>query len=329
MHEFGPFLRLAVMIGLAALPGVARAEDPQRIVMMPKLVGIQYYDAVRTGVEDADREIDGIEVRWVGPTVNQVEKQIEYLEEALDEDPDLVAVAANDPVVMGAYLETLNASGVRVMSWDGDSDFREFFVNLVDYEEFAAHIVDALTESIGKDGQIAVVTTSFTAPNQVRWIKEIRKALHEDYPGIEIYDIIAAGESTEEAKRVALELLRAEPRISAIIALGVPNVPGVAEAVKSMGLAGKVAVLGNSTPNVIRPYIKDGTVRSILSWNAPDHGYLTVYSAYRLLQGEMEENRGFDAGRLGKLVPLRDEQNLQVSLPVLIVTEENVDQFDF
>jgi rhamnose transport system substrate-binding protein len=113
------------------------------------------------------------------------------------------------------------------------------------------------------------------------------------------------------------------------VALGAPNLPGVARAVRDAGLAGKVAVVGNSTPNLMREFLKDGTVKTVLLWNAPDHGYLTVYSARQLLAGGLSVGKPFAAGRLGSFTPRRDAVSMQVALPVMVFTKDNVDQFKF
>jgi rhamnose transport system substrate-binding protein len=88
-------------------------------------------------------------------------------------------------------------------------------------------------------------------------------------------------------------------------------------------------VVGNSTPDLMRPYLKRGTVRKVLLWNAPDHGYLTVYSAHRLLTQGVQAGQPFPAGRLGRVTPRADALNLQVALPVLVFTRDNVDRYHF
>jgi len=226
-------------------------------------------------------------------------------------------------------LAKAQRASIHVISWDGDTNQREFFVNLVDFEQFGAQLVEAMSREIGPKGDIAVVTTSFTAPNQTSWINAMKRTIYAKYPGLRIVDIRPAGESTEEAYRIAQDYLKSLPELKGIVALGAPNNPGVARAVRDAGLAGKVAVVGNSTPNLMREYLKDGTVKTVLLWNAPDHGYLTVYTARQLLAGGLKEGRPFQAGRLGSFTPRKDAISMQVALPVMVFTKDNVDQFKF
>lgn len=314
---------------LAACAVPAHAQGPYRIVIIPKLVGIAYYDSVKTGIDAAVKELPDVAVTWIGPTQDQVERQIDIIERLIPGKPDLIAVAANDPVGIAPVLKKAQQAGIRVMSWDGDSNHREFFVNLVDFDDFGSQLVEALVREAGPKGDIAVVTTSFTAPNQTSWIAAMKRRIYARYPGLRIVDVRPAGESTDEAYRIAQDYLNSLPQLKGIVSLGAPNLPGVARAVRDAGRAGTVAVVGNSTPNQMREFLKDGTVKTVLLWNAPDHGYLTVYSARELLRGGLKVGRPFKAGALGSFTPRADAVSMQVALPVLAFTKDNVDQFRF
>jgi rhamnose transport system substrate-binding protein len=330
--EMRKFLKMVLMLSLlitAWLPSVGFGQVKYRIVIMPKLVGIDYYDAVKRGVDEAAKELPEMQVVWTGPTQDLAEKQIKMIEKLIPTRPNLIAVAANDPVALVPVLKKAHDAGIRVMSWDGDTKFREFFVNLVDFNDFGQQIVEALQEEVGPKGDIAIITTSFSAPNQASWIEAIKRYTYAKYPGLKILDVRPAGESTEEAYRIAQDYLKTFPTLKGIIALGAPNPSGVARAVKEAGMAGKIAVVGNSTPNLMRDYLKDGTVKKVLLWNAPDHGYLTVYSAYRMLIGELKPGVAYNAGRLGTYTPKKDALTMQVALPVMVFTKENIDKHHF
>lgn len=322
-------VQAAALLPVVSAFAVQVQQRPYRIVIIPKLVGIAYYDAVKRGIDAAARELPDIAVTWIGPAQDQVEKQIELIEHLIPSRPDLIAVAANDPVVIAPVLAKAQRAGIRIISWDGDSNHREFFVNLVDFQDFGNHLVEAMVKEIGSKGDIAVVTTSFSAPNQTSWIDAMKRTLYAKVPGLRIVDIRPAGESSEGAYRIAQDYLASIPELKGIVALGAPNLPGVARAVRDAGQAGKVAVIGNSTPNQIREFLKDGTVKTVLLWNAPDHGYLTVYSARQLLAGGLKVGQPFKAGSLGSFTPRKDAISMQVALPVLQFTKDNVDQFRF
>jgi rhamnose transport system substrate-binding protein len=336
VRAFAAAARAVLALALVFAVWPALAQHKYRIVIIPKLVGIPYYDAVKVGIDAAARELPDVSVSWMGASQDQVDKQIDLIERVIPSHPDVLAVAANDPVAIAPALAKAQKAGIHVMSWDADSTRREFFVNLVDYGEFGSRLVDALADEVGGSGDIAIVTTSFTASNQIRWIDAIKRHIHAKHPGLHVLDIRPAGESTEEAYRVAQDYLKSYPSLKGIVALGAPNLPGVARAVRDagrVGRVGRVAVIGNSTPNLMREYLKDGSVKSVLLWNPQDHGYLTVYSARELLKGApgttIQAGKPFFAGRLGWVRPRADALNAEVSLPVLVFTKSNVDQFRF
>ena len=60
---------------------------------------------------------------------------------------------------------------------------------------------------------------------------------------------------------------------------------------KQASAAGKVLVTVLSTPNDMRSYVMDGTVKSVILWNTIDLGYLTVRVADALAAGELKARR--------------------------------------
>ena len=314
---------LALFWNVAPFQAFAAAEQPLwQITVMPKLVDIPYYDQVKRGVMAADAEIEAVSVHWVGPARNLADRQLALLEQELSLGPDLIAVAANEPVAIGNFFRKAEQLGIIPISWDGDASYRQFFVNLVDYQLFANTLVDRLVALVPPGSKISIITTSFESPNQARWLQEIKKRLYLSHPDLEIDDIQAAGESELQAYRIASDYLTQKKPPNAIIALGVPNLPGAARAIEHLSMSGRVYLLGNSTLDLIQPFIERGTVQLALSWNPEDHGYLVVYSALRILQGKVAAGIPFQAGRLGTIIPSKDDKSLQVSLPLLILDKQ-------
>ena len=323
-------LQLILVLSLVAIAtSAALADHKYRIVIIPKLVGISYYAAAKKGIDEAARELPEVNVSWIGPTQDRVEKQIAILDKIIPTRPDMIAIAPNDRVAIAPALEKAKREGIRILNWAGETDLHDLVVNPVDCRTFGVQIVEALEEEVGPKGEIAIVTPSFAAPNQLRWIEEIKRHIYSKYPDLTIYDIRTAGANTEEAYRITRDYLHEIPGLKGIIALGVLVAPGVAKAVEDAGLSGKVAVVGVSTPDLMRPYVKDGTVKKVLLWKAEDHGYLTVYSAYRLLTTGVQLNQPFKAGRLGTFTPQMDGLNMQVFLPTLVLTKANIDEYHF
>jgi len=82
-----------------------------------------------------------------------------------------------------------------------------------------------------------------------------------------------------------------------------------------------------SLPNINKPYVHDGTVKTVVLWNTADLGYLTVRAAVQLVHGSLAAGAtSMDGGRLGRV----DIRGSEVILgPPLQFTKHNIDQYDF
>ncbi len=73
-------------------PEVAKTVRALRLGMMPKLLGIGYFDACRKGAEEAAREL-GVELTFDGPTDDEVELQVRMIDEWIQRRYDIIAVS--------------------------------------------------------------------------------------------------------------------------------------------------------------------------------------------------------------------------------------------
>ena len=174
------------------------------------------------------------------------------------------------------------------------------------------------------------MTTTLTAPNQNAWIAVMKDILAKKYPKLKIVDTRAPGENQQKALEEATDLLKVYPNLKGIWAVGGVPFPGVAEAVKQAGKAGKVAVVGLATPQTMAPYIKDGTVRDTVLWNPIDLGYLSIFAAKAAVEGKVKPGSKFTAGRLGEYTVLKDKISSTLVLgPATVFNKDNVDKFNF
>jgi rhamnose transport system substrate-binding protein len=301
-------------------------ESQVTIALMPKLVGIDYFNACERGAKEAAKELN-VKLIYEGPLTNDVSRQAEMLDTWIARKMNVIAVAPNDPHALAPTLKKAMKRGIRIVTWDADSDedSRNYFVNQATYRDIGYGLVDVMAEQIGGQGEVAIVTGSLTAANQNIWMDWMRKRVSERYPGLKIVTVKPSEEDQKLAFQVSQDLLKAYPNLKGIFGITSISLPGAAQAVREAGHSGRIAVTGLSTPKSMRQYVKDGTVKTFLLWNPVDLGYLTVYAAKRLVDnGKLPEP--FDAGRLGNI----KIQGTQILLgPPIRFTKENVSQFDF
>jgi ABC-type sugar transport system substrate-binding protein len=322
-------VRLWALTLLLAVFGAAQAQEIT-IAMIPKLVGIDYFNATQRGAEEAAAELGNIRLIYRGPTVDRVDLQIELIENFITAGVDVIAVASNDPVAIAPALQRAMDQGIRVLTWDADANARDAFINQASFEGIGRALVEDMVAQVGEEADVAIVTSSLTAPNQNTWIAEMRQVIEAEYPGLNIVDVRPSEEDQQLAFRVTQDLIRAYPNLRGVWALSSVAFPGAAEGVQQAGRAGEVAVVGLSTPSQMRPFMEAGVIQSVVLWNPIDLGYLTVYAARELVENGLEAGRSFNAGRLGEYTPFEDEISLQVLLgPPFIFTPENIGDFNF
>ena len=307
-----------------------RVERSYTIGFMPKLVGIPYFNACRRGAEEAAQALN-IQLVYNGPTKADSNQQIDLLNQwVASGNFDCMAVACNDPDLVAPALRAARSRGVRVVTYDADSqaDAREYFVNMATYDAVAEAMVDAMAEELKPNvaGKVGILTSSVQAPNQSEWAKRIKAYVKAKYPRIELLPEVEHGEDRDLGITKAKALIQATSDLRGIIGLTSVAVPAAAEAVRQEGKQGRIKVTGVSTPRDMRDYLIDGTVNAVILWNPVDLGYLAVHVADMVHKGNMPADGVVDIGRLKK-IRIKDREVL-LGEPMRI-TRENLKDFDF
>ena len=309
-------------------PSQPASENEVTIGIMPKLIGIDFFNAVERGALEAGEEL-GVVVKYDGPPTNDVAQQAQMVETWINRGYDAIAIAANDPDRIAPALNKAREKGIAVLTFDADAapDSREFFVNQATYASVAQALVDVMVEGIGEQGKYVILTGSLTATNQNLWIEELEKYTRDKYPlMVNLRETpLASEEDQAKATQVTIDALKANPEIEGIYAMTSVALPGAAEGIKKADAEGQVFLTGLSTPNTMKPYVNDGTVQKFVLWSPVDLGYLTVHAAHRLVHGELAPG-AIEVGRLGS-IEVRGKEVL-LGAPVTF-DASNIDQFDF
>jgi ABC-type sugar transport system substrate-binding protein len=296
---------------------------------VPKLIGIDYFAATTKGMQDAAKELGNVKVTTDAPTEAKIEKQIEFIDNFITKNPDVIMYASNDPVAIAPVLRKALEKGIHVVGYDADAEenAREFFVNQASFDGIGKALVDTVAKEAGPDAKVAIVTSSLTAPNQNKWIDVIKKYMPEKYPNMKLLDIRPSEEDQNLAFTVTQDLMKAYPEMNAVIGLSSVAFPGAADAVSQANKCDSVHVTGLSTPKAMKKFVKSGCVQDVVLWNAVDLGYAATYVARALADGTLKPgDTEVAAGKLGKLQINGSEILLG---PPFIFTKDNIDQFDF
>lgn len=302
------------------------------ITMLPKNLGNPYFDTSTDGAEAAAEEI-GAELEEVGPETASPDAQVSYINTVAQQGQDALILSANDPEALCDAIEEARSAEVKVVTFDADTnpECRDLFVNQATAEGIAAKQLELISEQIGGEGEIAILSAAANATNQNAWIEmmETELADNPDYANIELVDTVYGDDDDQKSFDQTEALLQNHPDLKGIIS---PTTVGIAAAARYLSdseYKGKVALTGLGTPNQMREYVENGTVESFALWNPADLGALATYAAAALANGDItgEEGDTFEAGDLGEFEV--DADGVVLLGEPFTFDADNIGDFDF
>ena len=304
---------------------------PITLVDIPKLVGIGYFNATAKGTQEAAAELGNVTVTNDGPTQANIDEQITFIDNYITQGVNGVLFAANDPVAIAPVLKKALDAGIHVVGYDANAqpDAREWFVNQAQFNGIAKAMIDSFVAEQGDSAAFGIVTSTFTTPNQARWIAEMSAYAAKCFPKLKWLETVEAQEDSKLSFDQANTLLnKYGDQIQGLFGMTSVATPNAADAVTQAGLCGKVSVVGLATPNPMKPFVATDCVKSVVLWNPIDLGYAAVYVMRAVVDGTLVPGATtVSAGRLGDLQIVNGSEVL-LGAP-FIYTKDNINDFDF
>jgi rhamnose transport system substrate-binding protein len=317
--------------GASADPN-AKFKEGVKMAFLPKQLNNPYTDVEVSGGKAALGELKG-EYKLVGPNDASASSQVSYINTLIQQQQDVIAIAANDPNAVCPSLKQAKAAKIKIVGFDSDAakDCRDVFINQATTQGIGESLVKMASEQAGPDGgEIAILSATPNATNQNSWIEVMKTELAKpENSKLKLVKTAYGNDDDQKSFQEAQGLLQSYPKLKVIVA---PTTVGIAAAgryVSSSSYKGKVAVTGLGLPNQMREYVKDGTVKKFALWVPSDIGYLAAYAGVALASGQITgaEGEKFKAGKLGDYTIGKDGEI--VLGPPTEFTAENIDKYDF
>ncbi|MEN3609707.1 rhamnose ABC transporter substrate-binding protein [Plantactinospora sp. ZYX-F-223] len=317
--------------GGSSAGGGGSIKEGLSVAFLPKQVNNPYFTVSDNGGKAAVEEFKG-EYKEVGPSEASASSQVSYLNTLTQQGSDVIVVSANDPNAICGAVNQARQGGAKVVTFDSDTnkDCRDLFVNQVTAQGIAENQVKLISDAIGGQGKIAILSATANATNQNAWIELMKTELKKpEYSGVQLVTTVYGDDKDEKSFQETQGLLSAHPDLKGIIS---PTTVGVAAAARYLSgsqYKGKVALTGLGTPNQMREFVKNGTVKNFALWNPADLGYLAAYAGAALASGMITGKEGdkFTAGKLGEYTVGAD--GVVVLGPPTVFDASNIDQFNF
>jgi len=326
----GILLALALIAGGCGKSTERRSSAPdkeRKIVFVFKLVGIPYGNVCERGAREAAKDL-GINVEFLGPAKGgDVVGQIRMIETQISRGVDAIVISPNDPNSVKPVIAKAMKRGIKVFTWDSDAPDtkRIFYVAAADDIGIGEDIMDMLAKDIGGKGKVGIMSGGQGALNLNQHVEGVLKGLKK-YPKIKLAKpIIYNDEQPQRAQSSVAGLLQRHPDLAGIACVNSPGPPGAARAVIAAGKVGKVKIWGLSLPSENRQYIKDGVVNGLILWDPAKLTYLTA----KLVNDYLDGRKPVDGMVVPGIGKLKVSPNGIIIMPGVVITEENVDRFDF
>ncbi|HEX8343132.1 MAG TPA: rhamnose ABC transporter substrate-binding protein [Actinoplanes sp.] len=309
----------------------AALKEGLKVAFLPKQLNNPYTDVEVGGGKVAVGELKG-EYKLVGPNDASASSQVSYINTLIQQQQDVIGIAANDPNAVCPSLNQARQAGIKVVAFDSDAskDCRDVFINQATTQGIGESLVKMANELAGGSGEIAILSATPNATNQNAWIAVMKEELKKpEYAKLKLVKTAYGNDDDQKSFQEAQGLLQSYPNLKVIVS---PTTVGIAAAsryVSSSNYKGKVAITGLGLPNQMREYVKDGTVSKFALWNPADIGYLAAYAGASLASGRITGKQGekFTAGKLGEYTVGADGEI--VLGPPTEFTAANIDKFNF
>ena len=153
-----------------------------------------------------------------------------------------------------------------------------------------------LAKELNQTGDIAIVSAAASATNQNAWIGYMKQELKK-YPKMKLVSTVYGNDDPTTATQVTQGLLQQYPNLKGIISPTTVGIAAAAAVLDTPKYRGKIALTGLGTPDSLKKYVSDGTIKAFVLWNPADLGYLAGVRGGRARVGQASTAPGPDVQR--------------------------------
>ena len=241
-----------------------------------------------------------------GPTKANIDEQITFIDNYITRGVNGILFAANDPVAIAPVLKKALAQGHQRRRLRRQLDAGRAAVvrepgRVQRHRQGAGR--PAWPRRSARTAAFAIVTSTFTTPNQARWIAEMQAYQENCHPNMKWLETVEAQEDNILSFNQASTLINKHgDELKGLFGMTSVATPASAEAVTQAKQCGNIAVVGLATPNAMKPYVQADCVKSVVLWNPVDLGYAATYVLRAVADGKLKPGATeVEAGKLGKL----------------------------
>ncbi len=276
---------LAVTAAFALLfaPMAVHAEDrpTETYGMVVFLKGSEFFNWAYAGMIDAAKAIGPhVKTELHGPAEWDATLEARAIEQLVAKKVDGIIVTAGEANTMVPAINRAIRAKIPVITFDSDAPTsnRLCFVGTNNYQA-GYEAGKAMGEWLGDAGRIGIST--FPGPAHLKQRQDgFEAGLKDAAPGAKVVAVVNDERDVAKAETQITAMLQANKEINGIFgAHGNPG-PGAAAAVRSLGLQGKIQVMGFDFGMPVIELIEKGEIKGTVGQNPYLMGYMSMMLAY-------------------------------------------------
>jgi len=282
----GAFVGIGVLSQGGPTPQVSR-----RIGVIPRDTASRYWQGVRSGAEQAAKDM-GVTILWDGPEVEiDSERQVRIIEDMMAQKVDGIVLAAGSRNALAPTMEKVGARKIPCVIVDSGVE-TDKYLSCIATDNYKGGVLAArrMGEILAGKGRIIVVGwTPNSACTDAR-IQGFRETLAKEFPGVEIVDSQFPNPATmDKARDVTRDMLTRNAGVDGVFACNAASAGGALTALLNFQPdpgAGKIKMIGCDAGPTVVEGLKKGDIDSLIIQNPYKMGYEGVKAIVQHLDGK-------------------------------------------
>jgi ribose transport system substrate-binding protein len=287
------------------------------VVMKTTGTNMEFWQVVRAGMSAAATEYD-VQPRIVGPELEKdVGKQIQILSRVIQRKPDGILLVAGDYNRLVPLAKKAAAEGVTIVTMDSALN-STVPVSFIATDNVAAGQKAGMeiARLVPANREIAIVSHIRGVATAIDREKGVRDALAKAGRQAPVGTFFAEND-LKKAYRIVTELVRTHPDLGGIVALNESSTVGAGRALRDLGAAGKIKLVGFDNSEEEAQFLESGVVQALIVQKPFNMGYLGIRTLVEAMRGHSVPRLIRTASVLVRRNDMFTPENQKLLFPIL------------
>ena len=269
------------------------------IATINKMDGIPWFTRTEEGVKEFGAEHSNVTAFIQAPPDVDAALQSQMLEDMISQKVDAICVTPFQPEPLEPVLKKAMEQGIVVISYEAANQQNvDFDIEPFNNEDFGEHMMQALAEDVGEEGEYVIFVASLTSKTHNEWAEAAIAYQEEHYPNMKhVGDLVETYDDSQKAYDKMKEVMTTYPNLKGMMGCAATDVVGAGQAVEEAALQDKISVVGVSLPSMAGELLETGAVDLACSWDPALSGKAMNVLALTILEGNRDQiKEGMDLG---------------------------------